>query len=319
MTTGSGQKSLLDVGRESLGVIVQGGGMRGTYSIAALAELERLGVRPLVHSMGGSSAGAMNAAYFTAGQAEPGVTIYTDFISNRRFINFLRRPIIDIDFLVDDILKAAVRLDVRRVLDSEIQVRALVADVATGLGKEFIQHDVRDEELFFEVLRAGAALPLVFGREIPIGSTAYVDGGLAETLYASWLADSPLTDVIVILTRPVNYVPPSPNAASRAITRALAAAVGHSPAVVEALGSVDDTFARRLEVLRHPLTRDATSEGDPDLLRIWVVAPSDSKRLCSRLTTDRGLLLETAELAYQDVRAALERGPIIVPRRVFVA
>lgn len=310
------RRSLLDVAGREIGIVVQGGGMRGTYSIAALAELDRLGILPLVHTLGGSSAGAMNAAYFAAGQAEVGISVYTDLISNRRFINFLRRPVIDIDFLVDDILKDAVRLDVDRVFHGEIEVRSLIADVATGLGRAFTQHDVEDADTLFEVMRAGAALPIVFGREIPIGDTAYVDGGLAETLYTSWLATTPLTDVVVILTRPIGYRPPTPNALSSAFTRAIASAAGHSPAVARALGSKDSTFADRLDVLRRPVQG---VDGDPELLRTWVIAPSDTKRLCSRMTTDRELLLETARLAADDVRASIARGPILIPRRDLTA
>jgi predicted patatin/cPLA2 family phospholipase len=310
------RRSLLDVAGREIGIVVQGGGMRGTYSIAALAELDRLGILPLVHTLGGSSAGAMNAAYFAAGQAEVGISVYTDLISNKRFINFLRRPVIDIDFLVDDILKDAVRLDVDRVFHGEIEVRSLIADVATGLGREFTQHDVEDADTLFEVMRAGAALPIVFGREIPIGDTAYVDGGLAETLYTSWLAATPLTDVVVILTRPIGYRPPSPNVVSSAFTRAIAAAAGHSPAVVHALGSKDSTFADRLEVLRRPVQG---ADDDPELLRTWVIAPSDTKRLCSRMTTDRELLVETARLAAEDVRASIDRGPVLIPRRALTA
>jgi predicted patatin/cPLA2 family phospholipase len=302
--------SLLGRDERKIGVVVQGGGMRGTYSISALAELDRLGLRPSVHTMGGSSAGAMNAAYFAAGQAEVGVSIYTDHISNRHFVNRLRYPIVDIDFLVDKILKRDVRLDVNQVLSGEIVIRALLADSRTGTGREFTQQNVYDGDMFFEVLRAGAALPLVFGKEIPVGDGTYVDGGLAETLYTSWLRTSALTDIVIILTRPLDFSPPKPGRITARLMRLLSSAVGHSSAVTTALGRVDRTYANRLAALNHPLDGNVTS----DPLRVWVVAPSDAKRLCGRLTTDRGLLRETAELARSDAARAARLEPILVSR-----
>lgn len=301
---------------KDLAVVVQGGGMRGTYSIAALAELDRLGVRPRVHTVAGTSAGGMNAAYFASGQAEEGIGVYTDLISNRRFIDYLRRPVIDIDFLVDDILKREVRLDVDTVLAGEPVVRTLLADVRTGLGREFVASEVADERTFFEILRAGAALPLVFGREIAVGDSAYVDGGLAETIYTSWLADSPLTDVIVILTRPLDYRVPSPGPLHAAAIRTLAGLAGHSPGVRTALGTPDRPFADLLRTLQHP-PRAEDAEDDP--VRVWVVAPSDRDRLCSRLTTDRDRLVGTAALAREDVGRVLEAGPVVMPRRAILS
>lgn len=299
-----------------LAVVVQGGGMRGTYSISALAELDRRGLLPRVHTAAGTSAGGMNVAYFAAGQAEMGIGVYTDLISNRRFIHFLRRPIIDIDFLVDDILKREARLDVDPVLAGQPVVRTLLADARTGLGREFVASEIADEHVLFEVLRAGSALPLVFGREIPVGDGAYVDGGLAETIYTSWLADSPLSDVIVILTRPLDYAVPSPGPLHAAAIRTLARLAGHSPGVRAALSTPDRPFADLLRTLGEP--RRVEDAGD-DPIRVWVVAPTDRERLCGRLTTDRGRLVETAELAREDVGRALASGPLVMPRRALLS
>ena len=60
--------------------------------------------------MYGSSAGAINAAYFLAGQARLGTTIYYEDINNAQFIDLLRplrgRPIVDLGFLLDDVVDA---------------------------------------------------------------------------------------------------------------------------------------------------------------------------------------------------------------------
>ena len=72
-----------------LALVVEGGGMRGAVSGGALQALHDLGLRDAFDVVYGSSAGAMNATYFLAGQRE-GVTIYSDHIANDRFCDMRR-------------------------------------------------------------------------------------------------------------------------------------------------------------------------------------------------------------------------------------
>ena len=51
-----------------MGLVVQGGGMRGVVSGGGLTALHDLGMRDLFDATYGSSAGAMNLTYFLAGQ-----------------------------------------------------------------------------------------------------------------------------------------------------------------------------------------------------------------------------------------------------------
>ena len=56
-----------------LGLVVQGGGMRGVYSMAVLAAFEEMGWTRCFDHVAGASAGAMNGAHFITGQARYGV------------------------------------------------------------------------------------------------------------------------------------------------------------------------------------------------------------------------------------------------------
>src|SRR5213083_237209 len=80
-------RSIFD-GRK-LGLIIEGGAMRGVISCAALLGLEELGMTEVFDEMYGASAGAVNAAYFLAGQAAYATTIYSQKINNTRFIRRL--------------------------------------------------------------------------------------------------------------------------------------------------------------------------------------------------------------------------------------
>ncbi len=70
-----------------LGLVVEGGGMRGTLSAASLLAVDLMGYRGCFDAVYAVSAGSVNAAYFLSGQGVEGITVYFDNISNRRFIN----------------------------------------------------------------------------------------------------------------------------------------------------------------------------------------------------------------------------------------
>src|SRR6476646_10351166 len=81
-----------------LGLVVQGGGMRGVYSMAVLAAFEEMGWTRCFDHVAGASAGAMNGAHFITGQARYGVETYIDYLSKRRFIDVFRmKKLVDVD------------------------------------------------------------------------------------------------------------------------------------------------------------------------------------------------------------------------------
>jgi predicted patatin/cPLA2 family phospholipase len=95
-------------GIDTIGLVVQGGGMRGVYSMGALAALEEMGFGQCFDHVAGSSAGALNGAYFITGQASYGVETYIHYLSKKSFVNPLRlKKVVDIDYLVDYIGKKA--------------------------------------------------------------------------------------------------------------------------------------------------------------------------------------------------------------------
>ena len=94
--------------------------MRGVISAGMVVALEQMGWLGCFDAVYGSSAGALNGAYFVAGQAALGTTIYYEDINHRNFIDLLRplrgRPILNLDFLVDDVMVKQKILDTKRVI-----------------------------------------------------------------------------------------------------------------------------------------------------------------------------------------------------------
>jgi len=287
-------REVLD-GDEPVALVAQGGGMRGTYSIAALAALEDEGYTRRFADLYGTSAGALNSAYFMAKQANDGVGIYVDHLSNRRFIDLRRLSrIIDIDYLVDEVLKTSVPLDTQAVLQSPSRLHVGLTSAIDG-NLHWI--DVDGATDLFEVMRGTAALPVVFGREIPLGGDRFVDGGLlAPVPVQKALADG-YRNLVVVLTRPPAFAPKPSNPLVGALVRSLARQKGHSRAVVELLGGQMVHLAEELEVIRR-----AGASGDD--LRIWTIAPSED--IAKRLTRDRATLAHTAVVGRADAHRTLE-------------
>ncbi len=284
-----------------LACVVQGGGMRGTYSITALAELERLGYTNRFNAVYASSAGAMNGAYFLAGQAAEGVAIYVEHLSGKRFINFLRlRPIIDINYLVDEVLSVQVPLNQDAVLSSPTELLIYTTDAVKGTTVCFSNRNMRAPLL--DILRATAALPIVFGREIVINGRRYVDGGFLDQVPLAKAIEDGWKHIVVVLTRPLSYRSVAPSFTYRILVRIVAKMLGHSPGVVRLLGTTNGTINRCMAMLS-----GESSDGGVDL---WVIGPSDPTRLVSRLTNSRELLLQTAILAKEDVKTALSQSSV---------
>src|SRR6478736_2956717 len=109
------QRSIPPSDGRKIGLIVEGGAMWGVISCAALMGLEELGMTGVFDEVYGASAGAVNAAYFLAGQAAYATTIYYQKINNTWFIRrFWRRKIVDLDHLFDSIIAGERRLYVDR-------------------------------------------------------------------------------------------------------------------------------------------------------------------------------------------------------------
>lgn len=186
-----------------LALVLPGGGMRGAWQIAALSQIEDLGLRHGFDLVVGSSAGGMNACYFAAGQAHAGVSIYTDYLTGHalkhRFVDPKRvHKVMDIDWLVDVVLRKAVRLDTEALVRARHQVLVVVSNLRTGRPEVFDQH----EPELFEVLRATSALPVLYGRQPLVHGTRYSDGGLTAPSPIDQAVAAGATDIVVLSPTP---------------------------------------------------------------------------------------------------------------------
>jgi len=188
-----------------LALIVEGGAMRGVFSSGANTALEKIGLTSAFDEVYSCSAGAINAAYFLAGQAAYGTTIYYEDINNRNFINPLRvNNILNLDFLFKTIISERKPLDVDRVLASPSRLFISITDAKTGSG--FLIEGQNSAFPLLDCLRASATHPLLSERIMHLGDRACFDGGFANSLPVEDAIDNGCTDLLVVLTRPKEYI-----------------------------------------------------------------------------------------------------------------
>lgn len=291
--SGIGEDSLPTHGKNRptrLGLIVQGGGMRGTYSAGVLDAIARQCGTASFDYMCGSSSGAINASYFLTNQTEDAIAGYCQDLSNKRFINLRRiHNVIDIDFLVDAVIGNSQRLDVEALGHNPITLEALLTRVPDAHGVWFNNRD--HWRIWYEVLRATAALPIVYGKEVPVGHERFIDGGLVDPLPIRRAAEVGCTHALVVAT----VAPDKRRLGFRGVKRMMMSTLTRklSAPIRDKLLNADTGYNTCMETL-------APGHGLLDGTRFAVIRPSDWTRMASRLTNDRSQLEECAKLGQED-------------------
>ena len=178
--------------------------MRGVVSAGMLRALEHLGLLATFDAVYGSSAGAVNGAFFLASQAAYGITIYFEDINNSRFISLgrgvTRRPVMSLDYLLDEVMVRRKPLDWRAVLDSSVELKVAASSLEDL--RVLLLADFRDRDHLFAALRASSSVPLIAGPPAEVDGERYLDALLFEPIpYRSAVRDG-CTHVLVLLTRP---------------------------------------------------------------------------------------------------------------------
>ncbi len=272
-------------------LVVQGGAMRGIYSMGALAELEDAGLRDAFGVVVGSSAGAINGAFFLAGQANLGLQIYLEDLVTRRFINSRRLwRVVDVDYLVDDIIRVRRPLDLDAIKAAPMDLLIVLTDAETG---EAHVVSTRDGHDLFEVLRATSALPALYNKRITLDGRQYIDGGIvAPVPVEQALATG--REALVVMTRAFDFKQDDLSAALRRLGRLMA--YGHKPFVKDNISRPSVPYSRLLAWLKVEHTREPRTT--------WTVAPELMPT--ARTTISAQTLRETADLGRRDLRTMLE-------------
>lgn len=188
---------------EKIGLVLEGGGMRGMYTTGVLDFfMEKNLYLPYVI---GVSAGAMNGLSYVSRQKGRNRNITMEFISDSRYVNirniFLGRDVFGLDFIFEDICKKYNPFDYRTFFESKQEFTLVCTDVETGQAV-YYEKDCCDDIL--TACKASSSLPLV-NSIVKYEDKKLLDGGLSDPIpYKKAIRDGCLKN-IVVLTRDADF------------------------------------------------------------------------------------------------------------------
>jgi len=283
-----------------LALVVEGGGMRGAVSGGMALGLHELGLGTAFDAAYGSSAGTLNAMWLISGRVSDGIPTWTDpalvkeLINRRRLVS--RRPIVDVESLVETRYEQLSPGLFRAVLDSGTELHPIATRVDTGEAVD-LHGEISDEASLRRALRASAALPLLAGKPVEIGDARYLDAGLSAAIpYHAAFADGATHVLLLRSRRQGEVVTPSTGAGARIATRLIGRI---DPAVARA-------FSSRAE--RELADEELLAEHDRDPARtphVLSVRPDPEAPVPGRLEGDMDAVRAALEAGRQALHRAL--------------
>ncbi|HDP81363.1 MAG TPA: patatin family protein [Spirochaetes bacterium] len=190
-------------------LVLEGGGMRGIFLTGVLQAFTDRGFFPWKLIIG-SSAGALTGAAYAAGQIHIARDAFFTELLSGKFINITNilrpeRHILNLDWMVDTIIKGKDPLDIRRLRRGS-PVLITATDCRPDNPPEVVYlHSKKDD--IFTALKATAAIPVLYRGFVLYKHYHFLDGGLLDPVpYRKALAMGfRENEILVVLTRPKGY------------------------------------------------------------------------------------------------------------------
>jgi len=188
-----------------IGLVLEGGGMRGVVGASMATALHYLGLVNTFDAVYGSSAGALAGSLFVTNNMPLGPTIYYEDLVRKEFINFRNifsrdKPIMNLDYLMNDILQNKKPLNWQYLIESKLRLKIAVSSITRR--KLLCLDDYKTKEELFTLLKASATIPFVAGPPIKYKEDFLFDASIYGPIpYLSAINDG-CTHLLVLLTRP---------------------------------------------------------------------------------------------------------------------
>ncbi|NLE23394.1 MAG: patatin family protein [Actinobacteria bacterium] len=214
-----------------VGLVLEGGGMRATYTGGVLDAFMDAGVD--LRYVIGVSAGSNAGGHYVAGQRERSHRVFVDLVADPRYAGWrtvLReRSWFGMDFLFRTLPDELAPFDYEGFRDSPRTLVTGVTDCATGVARYYRQRD-RDPRWFVQTLqRASCSLP-VLSPPVLVEGRPCVDGGVTDSIPLRRSIEDGNPRNVVVLTRNAGYR--KPPARLRRVGRVL---LGRYPALYAAM------------------------------------------------------------------------------------
>jgi|SRR5581483_10189597 len=282
-----------------VGLVVEGGGMRGLISAAMLATLLD---RKLEHSFDAIytfSAGALNSVYFLTGLGWYAVAIYYDYLACRGFFDvgrlFRGRPALSLDCALEVVVESTRPLDYAAVLASPIELHIVASSIQELKPRVFTDFTSRGDLKM--ALRATCCIPIAAGAPIAYDGDRFLDGGVLLAHPVLPALDGGCTHILALRTR----THPSFQAITSPGQRALA---GYLQRMRQGLGTAYLKTVRRSRQLHLHFQQSSRNPEKPPFV-LEITCPVGSHRI-TRFSLDQGVLLQGLRAGYCAMANALD-------------
>ncbi|QHT58984.1 patatin family protein [Paenibacillus lycopersici] len=189
---------------ESIGLVLEGGGMRAVYTAGVLEYFLEQGI--IFPYIIGVSAGACVATSYLSRQKGRNKVVNVDMITDKRYIswgNYFRKgQMFGMDFIFDEIPNKLVPFDFQAFAASSEEFVAATTDVVTG---ETIFYRKSDPDFdVLTVLRASSSLPFI-APIVNYDGRQLLDGGISDPIPLQQAEKDGYKRNVVVLTRDSGY------------------------------------------------------------------------------------------------------------------
>ncbi|MCR5492371.1 MAG: patatin family protein [Streptococcus sp.] len=187
----------------SVGLVLEGGGMRGLFTAGVLDAFLDAGIE--VDGIVSVSAGALFGVNFLSKQKGRALRYNKKYASYPEYMglrSWLKTGnVVNKDFTYYKVPMELDIFDEKTFEESGVPFYATVTNLATG---EPEYHKVDNVFEQMELLRASSALPLA-SKIVEWNGNKYLDGGLSDSIPVGFAKSLGFDKIIVVLTRPIDY------------------------------------------------------------------------------------------------------------------
>lgn len=189
-----------------IGLVLEGGGMRGIYTVGVLDAFTKYNFMP--DYLIGVSAGASNGVSYISRQEGRALRTNIDYIGDRRYLswsNYIKTgSLFGMDFLYEEIPQKLDPFDYESFFKNPCDFKVGVTNAETGKAEFYGKASLHDGAT---VLKASSSIPLV-ANPVSYRGNIYFDGGTAAPIPVGEALKDGCDKVIVVLTRDRNFVKP---------------------------------------------------------------------------------------------------------------
>ena len=188
---------------DKIGLILEGGGMRGIYTAGVLDFFIDKNIE--VDLVVGVSAGGCHAASYLSKQYKRAFHSNVDYLNDKDYISFRNLikngSIFGMELMFDKIPNELYPYDHEAFYNSKSKFTVVATNCETGEAEYFQLKDMKKDIMY---LQASCSIPM-FANIVEVGGYKLVDGGVSDSIPIEYALKQGCNKNIVILTRDKTY------------------------------------------------------------------------------------------------------------------